>query len=73
MIYYLTAFIVGIAAGIAVRAIVSSINHSDAGALKIAKDEDGTYCFLVLKKHPDDLKDGDSITLIVDRSDTAHK
>ncbi len=73
MIYYLMAFIVGMVAGIAARAIVSSIDHSDTGTLKIANDEDGTYCFLVLKKHPDDLKDGDSITLTVDRSGTAHK
>lgn len=72
MIYYLTAFIVGISIGFSFGVIASGTCHRDSGQLKITNDEDGTYCFLILRQDPNELKDGDSIVLLVDK-DTTHK
>lgn len=67
MIYIITALALFIGAwvGVAIGALVS--HRSNAGKLKVTKDTDGTYCFLVLKQHPDELKDGDSIVLLVEK------
>lgn len=42
--------------------------HPTNGRLKITSDDDGTYCFLVLNEHPDELKDKETVTLKVERT-----
>lgn len=67
MIYIIAAlaFFIGAWVGVVFGVFVS--HRFNAGKLKITKDTDGTYCFLVLKQHPDELKDGDSIVLLVEK------
>ena len=73
MIYYFIAFIFGFSIGFVSGIIANGARHRYAGRLKITNDEDGTYCFLVFKRHPNEFKDGDTIELLVDVSDITHK
>lgn len=65
MIYVLVNFIFGFLIGF----MISRVMHrkKNFGKLRITQDTDGTYCFLVLKQHPDELKDGDLIFLLVEK------
>ncbi len=67
MIYIITALALFIGTWVGVAFEVSVSHRFNAGKLKVIKDTDGTYCFLVLKNHPDVLKDGDSIVLLVEK------
>ena len=58
--------VIGIVIGI-VFGIIWSYRPTN-GRLKITSDDDGTYCFLVLNEHPDELKDKETVTLKVERT-----
>lgn len=65
MIYTLMELVFRFFIGFMISRIMDK--RKNIGKLRITQDTDRTYRFLVLKNHPDVLKDGDSIVLLVEK------